>query len=111
MNEHEHPGATAGDPAFTPNPDNPIPNWPDRPNWPGPDLPPIDWRCVFHGPVSGRYEGGTGVPTILGPVLDLRVDVDRRYANSPVLNKVSGDIYRWRFGGKFIGPIRTFIES
>ena len=27
MNEHEHPGATAGDPAFTPNPDNPIPNW------------------------------------------------------------------------------------
>lgn len=111
MNEHEHPGATAGDPAFTPNPDNPIPNWPDRPNWPGPDLPPIDWRCIFHGPVSGRYEGGTGVPTILGPVLDLRVDVDRRYANSPVLNKLSGDIYRWRFGGKFIGPIRTFIES
>ena len=115
MNEHEHenPGAMAGDPAFTPNPDNPIPpNWPGQPGWPRPEFPPIDWRCMFHGPVSGRYEGGTGVPTFLGPVLDLRVDVDRRHANSPVLNKLSGDIYTWRFGGsRIVGPIRTFIES
>jgi hypothetical protein len=111
-NEHEDTGATAGNPAFTPNPDNPIPpNWPGRPDWPGPDFPPVDWRCMFHGPVSGRYEGSTGALGFLSPVLDLRVDVDRRYANSPVLNKLSGDIYTWRFGGRIVGPIRTFIES
>ena len=114
MNEHdnEHEDTGAAGTAFTPNPDNPIPpNWPGQPGWPVPDLPPIDWRWGFHGPVSGRYEGGTGVPSILSPVLDLRVDVDRRYANSPVLNKLSGDIYSWRFGGRFVGPIRTFSES
>jgi len=111
-NDHENTGATAAGPAFTPNPDNPIPpNWPGGPSWPVPDFPPIDWRWAFHGPVSGRYEGSTGVPSILAPVLDLRVDVDRRHSNSPVLNKLSGDIYSWRFGGRFVGPIRTFTES
>ena len=97
MNEHEHdnPGAMAGDPAFTPNPDNPIPpNWPGQPGWPRPDFPPIDWRCMFHGPVSGRYEGGTGVTgdpqAHAGPAGRHR----QAHANSPVMNRVSADHFR-----------------
>jgi hypothetical protein len=46
------------------------------------------------GPVSGRYEGNRSAPTVGTRVLDLRVDVDPRYDNSPVMNRVSGDFYQ-----------------
>jgi len=45
------------------------------------------------GPVSGRYEGNRTGPTAGSRVLVLRVDIDPRYANSPVMNRISGDFY------------------
>ncbi len=61
------------------------------------------WRCHRIGPVSGRYEGGMTSPHYGRYSLDLRVDVDPRYANSPVLNVISADVYRtfsFRWFGK-----------
>jgi len=52
------------------------------------------WRCYRKGPVSGRYEGKMTEPKAGGFELDLRVDIDPRYANSPVMDKVSGDFYQ-----------------
>src|SRR5918996_6364337 len=57
--------------------------------WPAPEW----WRCVRIGPVSGRYEGSRTTPVAGGEPLDLPVDVHPRYANSPVLDRVSGDFY------------------
>ncbi len=101
-----------GQPHFTPNPDpGPVPGplpepfpgpFPGPLPGPGPlpDRPlpipwPPDWfRCLRLGPVSGRYEGDMTSPTAGRYRLDLRVDIDVRYANSPVMNRVSGDIYQ-----------------
>jgi hypothetical protein len=44
--------------------------------------------------VSGRYEGEMTAPTGGLDLLDLRIDVDQRYPNSPVMNRVSGDFYQ-----------------
>lgn len=44
--------------------------------------------------VSGRYEGEMSAPTAGLDLLDLRLDVDRRYPNSPVMNRISGDFYQ-----------------
>lgn len=55
---------------------------------------PIWWRCARRGPVSGRYEGGRSGPGRVDYELDLRVDIDPRGANSPVMDRVSGDVYR-----------------
>jgi hypothetical protein len=44
--------------------------------------------------LSGRYEGEMSSPTIGLDVLDLRIDVDTRYAHSPVMKRVSGDFYQ-----------------
>src|SRR2546421_4385301 len=44
--------------------------------------------------ISGRYEGEMSSPTIGRDVLDLRVDIDARYAHSPVMKRVSGDFYQ-----------------
>ncbi|HEU4712142.1 MAG TPA: hypothetical protein VFS76_11285 [Pyrinomonadaceae bacterium] len=44
--------------------------------------------------VSGRYEGEMSAPTTGLDLLDLRIDVDRSYANSPIMNRVSGDFYQ-----------------
>jgi len=54
-------------------------------------------------PVSGRYEGGLISPVRGRYEIDLRVDVDPNYANSPVTNRVSADLYRtynFRWFGK-----------
>ena len=105
-----------------PNPDGPPPGpfppipgpypeipWPPR--QPFPDFPlelPRDfWRCRRLGPVSGRYEGGrNGATALLRATLDLRVDIDERLANSPVMNRISGDFYSSRF--VLDGPLRSF---
>ena len=42
---------------------------------------------------SGRYEGEMCEPTLGRSWLDLRVDIDPCYANSPVMNRISGDFY------------------
>ena len=44
--------------------------------------------------VSGRYEGEMSAPTAGLDLLDLRIDVDQRYPNSPVMNRISGDFYQ-----------------
>jgi hypothetical protein len=97
-------------PAFTPNPDDPFPNpipqpppipipdpFPERPLEPPPQLPPDWWRCFRRGPVSGRYAGLMTAPRPGRSALDLRVDIDPRHANSPVMDRISGDfstVYR-----------------
>jgi hypothetical protein len=61
------------------------------------------WRCYRIGPVSGRYEGDMISPSTGRYALDLRVDIDPRYANSPVMERVSADLYRkyaFRWFGK-----------
>ena len=44
--------------------------------------------------VSGRYEGEMSAPTAGLDLLDLRIDVDQRYPNSPIMNRISGDFYQ-----------------
>ncbi len=54
---------------------------------------PEEWfRCARFTPLSGRYAGRRTDPRP-GRRLDLRVDVDPRYRNSPVLDVVSGDVF------------------
>ena len=45
-------------------------------------------------PISGRYEGEMTTPSPSRELLDLRVDVDQRHDNSPIVNRVSGDLYQ-----------------
>ena len=65
-----------------------------------------------HGSVSGRYEGtATATSTRL---LDLRVDIDPRLPHSPVLNRLSGDLYRvFHFSSPERSPLnwRIYQES
>src|SRR5687768_15988984 len=44
--------------------------------------------------ISGRYEGEMSSPASGLDFLDLRVDVDIRYDHSPVMKRVSGDLYQ-----------------
>ena len=54
---------------------------------------PINWWCYRFQPVSGRYSGEATVGSSTYRI-DLRVDIDQRHANSPVLNVVSADIHQ-----------------
>ena len=58
--------------------------------------PPLPswWRHARLGTVSGLYAGDMTGPTAGRYALELRIDIDPRYRSSPVLNRVSGDIYR-----------------
>jgi hypothetical protein len=94
-------------PGFTPDPDSPLPErrllWP--PDW---------WRCLRLTPISGRYEGEMTAPNAGRSALDLRIDIDPRYRNSPVMNRVSGDFYTvyifsWPGGRRFTW--RVYRES
>lgn len=79
------------------------------------------WRCFRLGPVSGRYEGRQAGPWLSATILDLRVDIDQRYSsNSPVLNRISADVYAQRpvlAPADPVGPsgpmtvARTYVES
>ena len=51
------------------------------------------WRCLRKGAVSGLYVGEMTTPKAGKWLLHLRVDIDPRSAYSPVLNKLSGDIF------------------
>lgn len=73
-------------------------------------------ECVRSGPVSGRYEGESTASPVAGQerALDLRIDVDPRYPNSPVLKRVSGDLYqvqRIRIPGQPAQTWRVYQES
>lgn len=52
------------------------------------------WKCLRFGPVSGRYNGAMTAPDAGKFELDLRVDIDLRHANSPIMNRVSGDFWQ-----------------
>ncbi len=52
------------------------------------------WRCLRKGPVSGRYYGPLVGLKRARYELDLRVDIDPIHANAPVMDRVSGDVYR-----------------
>ncbi len=58
-----------------------------------PMIPSDFWRCLTRQSRSGRYEGLMTAPAAGQSSLDLRVDIDPRHANSPVMNRVSGDFY------------------
>ncbi len=108
---------------YTPHPDDPLPPipgdpfprpWPERLPIPLPRPWPVDWRCLRRGAVSGRYEGEMTAPTAGRHLLDLRVDIDPRHANSPVTNRVSGDfyqIYRLSLPGRRPLVWRVYRES
>src|SRR5262245_34191022 len=73
-----------------------------------------EWRCRRAGPVSGRYEGEMTAPAPGRHLLDLRVDIDPRYDNSPVMNRVSGDFYqlnRFNVPGRARKSWRVYHES
>lgn len=77
---------------------------PRRPQWP-PYRPPDWWRCLRRGPVSGRYEGSGGTRK-----LTLRVDIDPRAQNSPVMDRLSADLwqtYTWQLPGR--PPLRFSV--
>lgn len=73
-----------------------------------------DWQCQRIGAVSGRYEGEMTMPQAGRYLLDLRIDVDPLHATSPVMNRVSGDLYqvdRIAIPGQPARVWRTYIES
>ncbi len=73
-----------------------------------------DWQCQRSGAVSGRYEGEMTMPQAGRYLLDLRIDVDPLHATSPVMNRVSGDLYqvdRIAVPGRPPRVWRTYIES
>lgn len=127
MDEHDLRDWAQGDTGLTPGPDpapgpfpGPLPGpFPDPlpVPWPPPrPIPPVPpwWRCRRREPVSGRYEGGavsTGPIPILRSLLDLRVDIDSAYANSPVMNRVSADLYRIQPSIWPQPPARVYQES
>jgi hypothetical protein len=64
--------------------------------------------------VSGRYEGGgaiSGPFPLVRNILDLRVDIDSGYPNSPAMNKVSADLYRVQTPGPKGIFSRVYVES
>ena len=77
------------------------------------DVIPDDWRCTRLGPVSGRYRGEMTAPDSGRYELVLRVDIDPRQETSPVMDRVSGDIfrkYRFRWRGE-VHEWRSYQES
>lgn len=90
----------------------------DTPNVPSTYYTPAPasdlWSCRQPSTVSGRYEGFQGNPGPIGSALDLRLDIDARNGvESPVMNKVSGDLYSTRFV-KVAGVnqlVKTYVES
>jgi len=51
---------------------------------------PDRWRCLLIGGLSGRYGGKSSSGR---QRIDLRVDLDRRHPNSPVLDRISADVF------------------
>lgn len=77
-------------------------------------LPPDWWRCHRLGSVSGRYGGEMTSPTAGRFYLDLRVDIDPRSTTSPVMERVSADLYQvFTLHPPFGKPItwRSYVES
>lgn len=109
---NEYPYAAPDQPPGpTPGPSaGPLP----LPNPPFPFPPPDWWRCFRRGPVSGRYEGAMTAPNPGRMVLELRVDIDPRYANSPVMDRISGDLFqvhRIQLPGRPAITWRVYLES
>jgi hypothetical protein len=68
---------------------------PNRPRATRPAQPPsLAGVSATSLSISGRYEGEMTSPTNGRQLLELRIDVDERYPNSPVVERVSGDLYQ-----------------
>lgn len=104
------PGPIGPEPGPGPGPrplPEPVP--PFRPPWTPPQGPPEWWRCQRRGPVSGRYEGANRLER-----LTLRVDIDPRAEDSPVLDRLSGDQWRtsrWQLPGRRPSSFMIYRES
>jgi hypothetical protein len=82
---------------------------------------PISLRAAFHRsrqmaqiPLSGLYQGEMMLPQPGRFVLELRVDIDEEVVNSPVMRRVSGDLYQvtqTALPGQPPKLARTYIES
>lgn len=58
-------------------------------------VPTPEWlRNNLPAPLSGRWVGEMTAPTGGRDELDLRLDIDVRHESSPVLNRISGDLYQ-----------------
>jgi hypothetical protein len=84
------------------------------------DTATLGWhsnRCLGRRRVSGRYQGQHAESLRLASVLDLRIDVDRRFSSSsPIMDTVSGDFYRrrttlWPFKPASLLAGATYLES
>jgi len=80
-------------------------------------VPIPNLRCLKLTPISGRYEGSEIPilqPSLPRSFLDLRVDIDSRSNTSPVMTKISGDMYQQRLilepSGRPMGR-RVYRES
>jgi len=65
-------------------------------------------------PLSGLYQGEMMLPQPGRFVLELRVDIDEEVVNSPVMRRVSGDLYQvtqTALPGQPPKLARTYIES
>lgn len=74
------------------------------------------WRCLRLNGISGRYDCTLSGSALGKSAMDLRIDVDQRHANSPVMNRVSADMMqvRWKLSGGFpriLKPFRSYKES
>ncbi|MFI6868998.1 hypothetical protein [Nocardia sp. NPDC050406] len=72
--------------------------------------PTADRFALQRGPVSGRYEGVGISDGTRASFLELRLDIDTRYsADSPVMNRVSGDLFDLPGGTPPAEP--AYVES
>ena len=70
-------------------------------------------RFDLNEPLSGKYEGEFNQSNSGSILAEIRVDIDSRDENSPVLNKISGDFYdlfRVNQGGQ-IQVVKNYRES
>ncbi|MCX8128895.1 MAG: hypothetical protein N3I35_02200 [Clostridia bacterium] len=76
-----------------------------------PDIFPTQYRKK---PVSGTYKGYMTEPLAGKSLLELRVDIDTRHKNSPVMKKISGDLYSTKtisIPSKLPVTWQTYVES
>ena len=52
------------------------------------------WASLRQGAISGKYEGEITASSAGPNFLELRIDIDPRFANSPIMNRISGDFYQ-----------------
>jgi hypothetical protein len=67
------------------------------------------WASLRQGQISGKYEGEITASSAGPNFLELRIDIDPRFANSPIMNRISGDFYQMKLDSST--RWRTYRES